>query len=1158
MTRTTLTLLLFAFAIEPCLAGDAGARGVSEPIDFQKQIRPILSAKCFQCHGPDENTREAGLRLDQDEAAYEDLGGYAAVVPGNADESELIRRVLSTDEYEQMPPPDSGKELSREEMKLLKRWINEGAGYEEHWAFEAPIRPVPPEVTDSDWPKNAIDRFVLKRLEEEGLSPSEPVDRYRLVRRVYLDLIGLPPTVVEAEAFVNDSSPDAYERLVDRLLASPHYGERWARSWLDLARYSDTKGYEKDQPRTMWRYRDWVINALNEDKPFDEFTIEQIAGDMLPDATLDQRIATGFHRNTMTNEEGGIDPQEFRYHSIVDRVGTTGTTWLGLTLACAQCHTHKFDPITHTEYFAIFALLNNADELKIPVPDPETERLQEKRQAAIDALISDLETHFAAGDGLSNQNSIEQSYQAWRAEQRDLAASWETLQPSLVESNLATTDVLPDGSVLCSGDTTKNDTFVVTFDAVEGPLTAIRLEALTHPDLPGGGPGRQTITEGGGREGNFFLSEVVAWVEPLDATESDEPAPLEWSSGSVTFTPPGLAQDLAIDGKHDTGWTIHRREGEPHTAVFCFAEPVPIPPGYVLKVRLQHENYYPAGLGRFRLSATSKKGPVTASTFSDTLQELLLSDDPEPSAAQQRELLTAFLLTTPELREQQQQIAKLKRSMPKYSTALIMKERRPEHLRETHRRNRGEYLQQKELVESGVLGVLHDAPAKEQLTRLDFARWLVDRENPLVARVVVNRAWESFFGRGLVRTSEDFGYQSEFPTHPELLDWLAVEFMDGGWSFKQMHRLIVTSATYRQAASVSSESLARDPENKLLARGPRFRVDAEMVRDVVLHASGQLSPKLGGPSVFPPQPPGITEAAYGALQWKVSTGQDRYRRALYTFNKRTAPYASFGLFDAPSGEVCVPRRTRSNTPLQSLAMLNDEVVVEAARHMAHECLSTIGPDPAAIATVMFQRCVTRPPTDDELQTLVAYYQQQLDRLRTGKAQANWVLNSGPSKRWRFAGDEGGWTGRNYTSLKTMDGRLQVTSTGEDPFIGIDIDSPPGPYRLKIRARFPANGSGEVYWTTDEHPQESAARRQTFVVAANRWQTHTVTLKLTSPLRSLRIDTGHGKGVTEIESIELLNGDGLFNIPEDVDPNELAAWMLTARVVLNLDETITKP
>lgn len=1140
-------------------------------VDFQRDIRPLLSANCFQCHGPDEGTREAELRLDQPGNAYEDRGGYAAIVPGNPLESELFQRISTQDPDAKMPPESSNKTLTEDQILLIEQWIESGAKYTQHWSFVSPQRSPLPRVRDLSWVNNEIDGFVLDKLEQEGLSPSPEADRNQLIRRVYLDLIGIPPTVQEVDAFVADEEPDAYEKVVDRLLASPHYGEKWARRWLDLARYSDTNGYEKDQPRSMWPYRDWVIQALNNDMPFDQFTIEQIAGDLLPNATLDQRIATGFHRNTMINEEGGIDPQEFRFLAIVDRVATTGATWLGLTLGCAQCHTHKFDPITHAEYYQLFALLNNANEVTISLPDPSIDVKRDSIERAIEEIIASYPSNYpveensvsdANGNSASLQEirdkTLEKDFSIWKDEQRRQVANWVPLRPLEVVSNLASTEVLRDGSVLCSGDFTKNDTFDLTFAPPDVPITAIRLEALPDPSLPNGGPGRQQIAgDDGSGGGNFFLSEIQAWrLDNYDSTV-EKITPLLWKSASASYVPEGLEANHAIDGRHDTGWTIHGRSNERHTAVFRLADSVTLSEKQFLKLRLEHENFYPAGLGRFRISVTADKGPFVATGFTDEVIALLQMPEDTLSDSDQEVLRKVFLNTTPLLKSEHERIRQLRNSKPRYPTTLVMQERSEQHQRKTFRHHRGEYLQAKESITPGVPEILHNLPEGSKKDRLAFARWLVDRQNPLVARVMVNRQWEAIFGQGIVRTTEDFGYQGSFPTHPELLDWLAVEFMESGWSLKKLHRLLVTSATYRQSSNASPEAVERDPENNLLTRGPRTRLDAELVRDSILSISGLLSRKIGGASVFPPQPAGITEAAYGPLQWVTSVGEDRYRRGLYTFNKRTAPYAAFGLFDAPSGEVCLTRRDRSNTPLQSLAMLNDVVTMEAARHMATEAMN--GHDsPGDIAFNLFRRCVQRPPSEDELSRVLSFYERQQRRFTCGEVDLHRVLNTGPVHTWQFSVGNNDWLARNQCTVNVENKHLVVTSSGEDPFFGASLESPAGSHTLSIVASFATSGKVEVYWTTKESPEESTMQSQSLEIIPNQWHEYVFPLETNGQLTTLRIDPGQSPGTTLIKRIHLAYGDGLYVLTPDLDENQLAAWLVTARALLNLNETIWKP
>jgi len=979
------------------------AAGNERAVSFRAEVRPILAASCFKCHGPDPATREADLRLDDSEAAKDDRGGYAAIVPGNAEASTLYRRITSTDESERMPPPEAKRQLSRAERELLRRWIEEGARYEPHWSFIRPTRPDPPPLSKTEWALNDIDRHVLAELDRRGLIPSPPADRYQLIRRLHLDLIGLPPTPDEADEFVEDSRPDAYERIVDKLLSSPHYGERWARRWLDLARYSDTNGYEKDRPRTMWPYRDWVINAINADMPFDQFTIEQLAGDMLPNATREQRIATGFHRNTMVNEEGGIDPQEFRFNAVVDRVGVTGAVWLGLTLGCAQCHTHKYDPITHEEFYRIFAIFNNADEVDERIVTPEIAERRAELQAQIDSLIETLPQRYmdavasspeaAQASGQDRLAALQSGFEHWQNHTAAELTHWRAAAPVAMKSNLADMEVLQDDSVLVSGDVTKNDVYELQFDLGQQPVTAIRLEALTHASLPANGPGRQSIeVPNASAEGDFFLSEMTAEVVQGSGNSERVIRRVDFAAATATFVTPGLSAESAFDGRADTGWRVMGRQGEPHAAVFSLRTPVTLQPGQRLRLRLQHESFYPAGLGRFRCSFASESGEHPLTLIPDAIVVLLRAPEARRTAEQHRELLTYFLLNTVELKESREKIAELRKQAPKPVLALVMQER-SNYPRTSRRHHRGEFLKPEEVVAAGVPDILPPLPADLPANRLTFARWLVNGENPLTARVFVNRQWQAFFSRGLVTTLEDFGLQGEYPSHPALLDFLATEFVRNGWSMKKLHKMIVMSAVYRQSAEVTPKLLAEDPENRALARAPRFRVEAELVRDVTLAASGLLCRRIGGPSVFPDQPAGITEAAYGPLDWKVSSGEDRFRRGLYTFNKRTAPFAAFGLFDAPSGEACAPRRTYSNTPLQALAMLNETATVAAARTLAMTATAN-SRDSRSIATEMFRRCVTRPPDEAEIEALCEFQAQAQRRFASGEADPVEVLHGG--------------------------------------------------------------------------------------------------------------------------------------------------------------------
>lgn len=944
-------------------------------IDFNGDIRPILAAKCLACHGHDEDQREAELRLDDRQAALD----HVAIVPGEPDESEMIRRIFSDDPDERMPPADTKDVLTDEQKELLRRWIAAGAKYEKHWSFVAPKKPLFPHNDESSWPRNGIDCFVLARLTDEGLEPSPVADRFSLVRRLYLDLIGLPPTPKQADEFVSNADPQAYEQLVDRLLNSEHYGERWAREWLDLARYADTNGYEKDRNRSIWPYRDWVIRAFNADMPFDQFTIEQLAGDMLPGATVDQIVATGFHRNTMLNEEGGIDPLEYRFYAMVDRVATTGTVWLGLTTGCAQCHTHKYDPITHSDYYRFMALLNNADEPDLTLKSADVAQ----RRRELHHQIEELENRLAARlPPLHRTNCLDEEcakFQKWLRTLPDVV-TWTTLRPSRWRTNLPKLELLADGSIFSSGDITKRDVFTLVFqlDDSQLPLTAIRLDVLPDERLPAGGPGRAYYE---GRKGDFFLSELVA---------QHGGAPVKFvapshSYGKISIGSGNAAAANVLDGNGSTGWSTAQREGAPHQLVLNLAEPI-TEPGE-LQLELLFERHFAASLGRFRFSAASSETQAIANGLPRALEKRLANKAEEWSSEDLDMLRQFYLRTAPEFAESRKPIDDLRKKIPAFPTTMVMHERPADNVRKTQRHHRGEYLSPKEEVTPGLPAFLSEATDKPPSNRLALARWLVSEENPLVARVTVNRAWQALFGTGLVRTSGDFGTQADPPTHPKLLDWLAREFVDQGWSMKRLHRLIVTSATYRQQSSVPSALLERDPQNELLTRGPRHRVSAEMVRDIMLHASGLLSPKMYGPSVRPPQPNSVTALAYGNPSWTASTGEDRYRRSLYTFGKRTAPFAAFTVFDAPSGEGCIARRDRSNSPLQALTLLNDEMYLEMSRALAEFAMNKASSENST-ATYMFRRVLVRPPEPAELAAIVRYQRGQLRRLAAGELDAD--------------------------------------------------------------------------------------------------------------------------------------------------------------------------
>ena len=950
-------------------------------VDFNQEVRPILAQHCFACHGMDDHSRKAKLRLDLPESAHgKGKSGEFAIVAGQPDKSEVVHRIFSDDPDDVMPPPETKKPMSAKDKATLRAWIAEGGKYQPHWAFTAPKQaPLPQNGV------HPIDAFVRARLDKAGLKPSPEADRYVLVRRVTLDLTGVPPTPEEADTFVNDKSPDAYEKLVDRLLASPRYGERWARRWLDLARYADTNGFEKDRPRSIWPYRDWVVKALNADLPYDQFSIKQLAGDLLPGATPDDLIATGFHRNTMLNEEGGADPNEYRFYAMVDRVGATGAAWMGLTLNCAQCHTHKYDPILHTDYYSVMALLNNADEPTYFIPPPDLEAKQADHAKRVRAAEEALEGKFPGG-----ATAVEPRFGEWLNTESQRAAKWETLRPSMLKTTLPTLDVQPDGFILGGGDITKSDVYDLTFDRAVKGAVAIRIEVASHPLLPNDGPG---LTNYEGPLGGFFLSEFQAWqgdrrLKFGDATatndeEEDRISDAAAGPQATKVAAKGKAAkakanrkknnaSAALDGEMSSGWQVLGGYGQRHVAVFHFDQPTDLAAGWALKMLF--EKHYAAPVGHFRVSV-STDAQATATGHPAEIEAMLAGAAPhDPPKLRQR-----FLETAPELAAHAKALANLRKQVPRGQATLVMRERPAAHPRPTFLHHRGEYLSPKQAVSPAVPAFLPALPKDAPANRLTFARWLFAPENPLTARVAVNRQWQAFFGNGFVRLLEDFGYQSQPPTHPELLDWLAVDFVKSGWSMKKLHRLIVTSATYRQSSVVTRELAEKDRENLLLARGSRFRLDSELVRDGALSAAGLLSSKMGGPGVFPPQPASVTsEGTYGRIDWKTSEGEDRTRRSLYTFIKRTAPFAMATTFDAPTGESCIARRDVSNSPLQALTLLNDEMFMEAARALGAKAMATATDDVSRI-TFVLRRCVTRPPAADELTTMKAFVAAQRGR-----------------------------------------------------------------------------------------------------------------------------------------------------------------------------------
>jgi hypothetical protein len=895
------------------------ASAAEPPVDFARQIKPILAAKCLACHGPDQDARKAGLRLDTREGALaETESGGLAIMAGNPAKSELLDRVAHADPDLRMPPKEIGKEVTPAEAALLKRWIAEGAEYRPHWAFVPPQRAALPVVKQSQWPENAIDRFVLARLEQEGLSPSESADRYALARRLYLDLLGVPPTIAEADAFVADRAPDAYERKVDELLASPRFGERWAHVWLDQARYADSAGYAQDPPRTIWRYRDWVVSALNKNLPFDQFTVEQLAGDMLEHPNDAQLIATAFHRNTMTNSEGGTDDEEFRNAAIIDRVNTTMQVWMGMTMGCAQCHTHKYDPITQQEYFRFYAVFNQTqdadrgDESPL-LMTPSADQLAENER--LTAEIAKLEKQIA-------EKAVAEVKPPARSGELKTRFVRVELPGKGVYLHLAEVQAFAGGAnVATSGKATQKST------GFEGP-PQYAIDGNTDGDYKA-----KSVSHTGENESDPW------WEVDLGTAQAVTEIVLHNRTDAGSHARLANFRVIALDNEHQPVWV---------TTVATSPNPS----------------------AKFEL-------PKTFEAFTDK---------------QKNEVTTYFAANSasPEVQQWRAKLDAAKKQIAGLQgvSTPIFRELPTQQQRKTFLQYRGNFMDKGPEVQAGVPAVFPPLPSDAPVNRLTVARWLVDSKNPLTARVAVNRCWEQLFGMGIVETSEDFGVQGEPPSHPELLDYLAVELMHTGWDTKALIKQIVTSATYRQTSKVSRPLRERDPFNRLLARGPRTRLSAEHVRDQALAASGLLSAKMFGASVQPPRPKlGLASAFGGSTDWETSPGEDKYRRGLYTSWRRTTPYPSMTTFDATSREVCTIRRIATNTPLQALVTLNDPVYVEAAQALARRMIVDGGATPRERAIYGFRLCVTRPPSEAETARLVKLYEDSLTKYKADATAA---------------------------------------------------------------------------------------------------------------------------------------------------------------------------
>lgn len=1014
--RQIMCLLFTLLAARPSAAN---AQESGQPVDFTRDIRPILSDKCFKCHGPDEEKRVSELRLDQRDSAFAARNGAAAVVSGDVKSSVLHQRVNSTDPEIRMPPVDSGRQLTETQIQLLTEWIEQGAKWTDHWAFVTPQRHELPSTPGDTWSRNAIDHFVLFRLAQEGLKPSEEADRETLIRRITLDLTGLPPTPAEVDAFLADSSQKAYESVVDRLLASPRYGEHMAVTWLDAARYADTSGYQNDGPREMWRWRDWVIDAFNSNIPYDQFTIEQLAGDLLENATLDQHIATGFNRNHRGNAEGGIIPEEYQVEYVVDRVDTTATVWLGLTMGCARCHDHKYDPIRQQDFYQVFAYFNNIPESGRAIKEGNSPPLIKAPLAVQQIQLAQFEQQIKTAETQVNQlqNKLEETQKQWESaaafEQpvdwsvteglvnylgfngnltdtvRNIDATFDVKQGSWAASPVGQAVELSGDSVVNAGDT-------ANFGYFDKFSVAAWVRAATPDHQSGTLVSRMTPTEEGAgyylhlRDGRLQVNLIKRWLDDAIRVESRDPLPLDqWCHIAVTYDGSRVANGITlyVNGQR---FPLDVKLDRINQTFAVATEPLRIGGGQssftgsVDEVRIYNRDLLPE-------EAQLLAVPQSVSA--------ILAVSPKTRTDAERLKVTRYFLENSapdEIREAHHKLASLRQQRRVFEenlpTVMIMQEMAEP--RQTHVLIRGQYDHPGEPVEPGVPAVFPPLPDGAPNNRLGFAKWLVSSEHPLTARVAVNRFWQSKFGNGLVTTSEDFGAQGASPSHPELLDWLATEFVQGDWDIKAMQKLIVTSATYRQSSNVSPELLQRDPENRLLARGPRRRLPAETIRDQALLVSGLLTESVGGPSVKPYQPEGLWQEIATDTEYVQSHGDDLYRRSLYTYWKRTVAPPTMVTLDATSREACIVQRSRTNTPLQALALMNDVTFVEAARVLAQRLLTDMDGAIDEKISHAFRAATARKPHPDELTILHRRFERNLTAFQEDPVAADQLIHEG--------------------------------------------------------------------------------------------------------------------------------------------------------------------
>ena len=982
------------------LAG--GALAAEKKISFSRQIKPILAGKCFACHGPDDKERKADLRLDVRDAGVADV-----IKAGKSQESELIARVTSSDPEKKMPPAGSKKPaLSTDEIALIRRWIDQGAEYDSHWAYQKPAPPPAPAVKAAAWPVSAIDQFILAGLEENGLAPAADADQRTVLRRLYFDIIGLPPTPQEMAEFESDKSSQAYEKVVDKLLASKHFGERMAMYWLDIVRFADTAGYHSDNHRDVALFRDYVIDAFNNNKPFDRFTIEQLAGDLLPNLTREQRIASGYNRLLQTTEEGGAQAKEYTAKYAADRVRNTSAVWLASTMGCCECHNHKFDPFTTRDFYSLEAFFADVAETPVgrqgqtKVPTPEQEAQLKQFDDKIAQLQSQLNTQTP---------ELDAALARWEALQKEeltkAVGAWIVVKPEKADSTGGSTlQIQDDASVLSSGANPAQDSYTVTLSA-DGlspdkgvKVTGLRLEALTHDSLANKGLSRAN--------GNFVLTGVtVTLVSPDGKT-----LPLKIKSAEADFSQADYPITNAIDANPNTGWAVNGHiKPENHQAIFTLAEPAAVAKGEKLVVQLLHQSTFAQhNMGRFRLSLTAAAKPRISNTdlpleIAQTikLEAVKRTDDQKQKlAAYFRGVAAELALAREELKKLSAERKALDDSLPQ---SLVTMSAAPRMIRILPR---GNWLDDSGTETppavpqflTSVVNIQPSAKEPKRLTRLDLANWLTHPDHPLTARVFVNRLWKLAFGRGITRSMEDFGTQGEYPSHPELLDWLAIDFREHGWDVKRAFKQILMSRAYRQSSAVSKELREKDPTNHWFSRQDRFRLDAELVRDNALAISGLLSRKIGGPSVKPYQPAGYWQFLnFPTREWQNDHGEDLYRRGMYTYWQRTFVNPSLLAFDAPSREECTVARTRSNTPQQALVLLNDPTYVEAARALAARAVQETTAEPAKRLEFLFQQALVRAPRVEEVKLLLPLYEKHLKEYQADLEAARKLLAVGESK-----------------------------------------------------------------------------------------------------------------------------------------------------------------